>query len=670
MTRQFFIFLVMMLTLAAGIVTVYMLARKRMGKKALHVNYNQRTNHFAYVFYRVLSSCPLTRKYYGKIRRKYNMFYPADDISLNRRVTNLFIRAALVAAACMIVLVLLARGDIFFMCFGIWFTMVVFTYVIDISFDQMETRLLTQFGDFLSSVRHYYHETNMLDISLYMALHDLPREIALHIQQIYEMVDSADSNSEVDRYAQKAPNRFLLTFSAICASIKEYGDKEVEGQSLFLTNCNYLKEELNIEILKKKHNEFLFAGCIAVSLIPVFLIKPIEYALSTNIAETKRYYNGAGGTISTIMVFFSSFIVYQMVSSMKNGRVDEMQEHNILQRLSKIPVIQHFLALIENHNYSRTLKIGDELKMTGDRIGTRAFLLKRFIVAVACMLLFNIFGIAVITNQKHDLKTNFTNAFENSVVPNADYRLIMEETAKEFAATYHYMGVDTKEAERKALAEQISKEKSIKPKYAEEIADLVMERCASARSLYYKWWLLILSMGIGVLGFYIPYWLLKYRVTIMRMSMEDEIAQFQTLILILMHEDGVTMTVILEWMERFSFCFKDSIQRCIVDLERNQNDALMNMRNAEAFPPFKRFVDNLLSVDNAGIEGAFSEIKTEREFYKNNRAEDNEIQSSQKASKANMICFIPNGCMLVGHIILPFASFAYNLYQEMSIIYK
>lgn len=657
-----FFFIILMI---AGITLIW-LAQKKTSSSSLQMNYNRKKNPFAYYMYKVLSQLPFTKKYYGRIMKKHRMLYPGDDLSVARRVTKQFLIASAVGAVTMITFVIMSKGNIFYICLGIWTTMVLFTHTIDITFDQMENKLLEQMQNYLDNIRHHYHDTKMLDTSLYLSLEDLPAEIKPHIQQIYEIVISTNTDTKVDRYVQVAPNRFMMTFAAICASIKEYGDKEVHGNSLFLTNINYLKDEINIEILKRDKLEYMFSGLVFVSLAPVFLLKPIEKWMIGNMPEMATYFSGAGGTISTILVFLVSYICYQLISSLRHGHTDEVQDHTFLQRIAKIPVIQNILIAIENHNYSKTLRLADELKMTGDKIGTRAFLLQRFLVGIACFIGFNIVSGVIISNQRNELKTDFVNAFENSVVPNEDYRIIMEETAAEYTADYKYLTGMSDVDQKAALAEKIAEQENIKPKYASEIAASVIEHSRSLSNVYYKWWILLLSLGTAVLGYFTPLLMLKYKVSIMKMSMEDEVIQFQTLMLILMYEDGVTINVILSWMERFSFIFKESIRKCMVNLELNQQQALKKLKDSESFAPFKRFVDNLSMIDNVGIEGAFSEIGTERNFYKDKRAQDENILSEKKASKGKPLAFIPYIVFLAGHILIPFAFFAWNMYQSMA----
>ncbi len=642
------------------------LYRTKAKKNALRVNYAKRYNPFTYVLYHFLANNIFTRKYYGKVKKKYAQLYPSDENSITRRVNRIFLTAILSGAAALALFIWMADGDVFYICLDIWIVLVLVTFIIDWSFSRLEDKQLLQFGDFLTDTRHYYHETNMIDSAIYMTLSDLPAEVGLHAEKIYEMTASPETVQEVDKYAKSRPNRFFMTFAAICASIKEYGDKVIEGSRLFLINVNYLKEELIIEITKRKRNNYLFSGLVFIVLSPVFFLKPIEAWMQTNMPEIKSYYEGAYGTLSCIATFIASFAAYQMIGSLKDGKVDELQEHKTLQNLARVPVIQSILVKIENRNYSKTLRIGDDLKMTGDKTGTRAFLLKRILFALAFFILFNILSFIVVEKQSHDLMTNFEKAFENSIVPNEDYRLTLEETAREYAGSYKYMSDQTYEEMCEELAKKISVTNSLKPVYAREVAKVVTDRYLEDQNVYYTWWMLLLSFGAAGIGYAIPLGLLKYRISVMKMSMDDEVAQFRTLMLILMHEDGVTIDVILEWLERFSFCFKDSIQKCIANLEQDQQRQLQILKDSESFPAFRRFVDNLLAVDKAGVVGAFDEIKTEREFYKQTRQEDNIRISEKKASIGRTIAFIPFIVVLMGHLIVPFAFYAIKMFGSIA----
>ena len=55
----------------------------------------------------------------------------------------------------------------------------------------------------------------------------------------------------------------------------------------------------------------------------------------------------------------------------------------------------------------------------------------------------------------------------------------------------------------------------------------------------FKWCELLISITLGVIAFYYPLWMLLFREQIVKMNMEDEVMQFHTIILMLMHIERI-----------------------------------------------------------------------------------------------------------------------------------
>ena len=132
------------------------------------------------------------------------------------------------------------------------------------------------------------------------------------------------------------------------------------------------------------------------------------------------------------------------------------------------------------------------------------------------------------------------------------------------------------------------------------------------------------------------------------------------------YEDGITIDTILEWLERFSYCFKASLEECIIELERGQQEALENMKAKETFPAFRRFCDKLMSIDNVGVAEAFDEIGTDRAYYIQKRQLDNKKMMDNKSAIAKMVCFAPLLYLIFLQLLLPFFSYAYGMWNIMS----
>jgi hypothetical protein len=77
---------------------------------------------------------------------------------------------------------------------------------------------------------------------------------------------------------------------------------------------------------------------------------------------------------------------------------------------------------------------------------------------------------------------------------------------------------------------------------------------------------------------------LHFLKSVRRIDMEEEVSQFQTIILMLMHMGRIHVEEILEWMEMFSSNFKGPIQRCLLNFSSGSSEALERLKEDVAFP--------------------------------------------------------------------------------------
>ena len=136
--------------------------------------------------------------------------------------------------------------------------------------------------------------------------------------------------------------------------------------------------------------------------------------------------------------------------------------------------------------------------------------------------------------------------------------------------------------------------------------------------------------------------------------MEDEIMQFQTIILMLMRIERVNVEIILEWLERYSNIFKDPISKCVNNYESGAWEALEAMKEDVTYQQFIRIIESLqAAVEKIPITDAFDELDTERDYYQEKRKESNERLISRKGMIGKAIGFAPMILLFVGYLIIP-----------------
>ena len=672
-TKTFFIIWGVVLAVFV-IYFIYALAYRQKAKKMQNVsigtkksNSRNSKNTVLFIMYRVFSTTPIVKRYFRKVVRKVQTLYPSDMLSVHNRATKLMLKAVIVMFACIIGGVMVSGSDIYYILSSILTSYLVFTMMISAGFDSMETKLLNQFIVFLSNVRHNYHRTNIVEDAIYDTLETAPFEISLHITKIHEVITSPYIDEKVSEYINTSPNRYFLTFVSICASIKDYGDKKLEnGSSLFLTNLNYLKEEINMELLKKSQIQSAFSLLEVIAIVPVMTLKLIEAWAISSVPELGTTYAGRYGIIAMTVIFAITILCYIIIRTCRNTEREEIKEKTIWVKLSNIDGISQILNKVINKNYSKTLNINEKLKLTGDHTGTKAFLMKRICYAVVAFVFSTVLFLTADFSEKAKVIHDFENAFDEAIIPNDAYLETMLVCADDFSQAYK--GKKLTEADKQQIVYDVIHQTEVKNEsYAYMVMESVVERVDEYNNIYYRWYYLIISLLIALLAFYAPIWFLSFKVSILKMAREDEINQFNTLMLILMYVDGVTIDLIMEWLERFSYCFRPSISKCIINLEQGEIQALEQMKAEESYLPFKQFCDGLISIDEIGVQSAFDEIRTDRDYYKDKRKQDNVVQVKKRAFWAKLASYIPLFAVIGLYVIVPMVLMALKMFSTMDL---
>ena len=170
----------------------------------------------------------------------------------------------------------------------------------------------------------------------------------------------------------------------------------------------------------------------------------------------------------------------------------------------------------------------------------------------------------------------------------------------------------------------------------------------------FQWWEALIGVVVMILGYMSPIWLLKFQLKMRLMEMEDEVMQFQTIILMLMRIERVNVEIILEWLERYANIFKEPISKCVNNYEAGAWEALEVLKQDTNYPLFIRIVESLqAAVEKIPIVEAFDELDSEREYYQAKRKESNDRLIARKGRIGKIIGFAPMVVMFVGYLIVP-----------------
>lgn len=649
-----------------GFIWYLKLKQKRASEEFVEAQKKDKKNYFRFL-YKIYSLTPVVRRYLTNLRTKYQSIFPADDITIETMVTKRMTLGVAIFLSIITGISFVCKFDIPYMIIGVAGAYIIFTHVMNTSDESLERKLLDQLDIFIDDVSSYYHDTKDVGEAIDQTLDTLPYEISLHAQRIKQIVASADPNYEMESYIEVAPNRFLLLTAAVCASIAECGDKEIDGKSLFITSLNYIKEELNAEriyLIKKKN---AYAGKIIGVTIPLFVLKPAETILLKSMPELQSFYSGAAGVISLALITLVDIICYELINIAKNtGKVtnDTARPDSKIKKLSEIRFVKAFLVAKANKSYSKSLRETDMLNGTGSTDTWNTYTLKRYAWALGLILVTTIVFAFGNFRSKSYIFSDFTTAYGQSMVPDEEYRKQMQDISLEMT------GEIKKADDINEVVETYVTQGGLDDKMISDIADEMETRLDEYKNYYYKWWMLLISLAMGVIGYYIPAFMLKQKAKVMEMKRNDEVAQFKTLIMILMHMDGMMLDEVLIWMNRFAKVYKSSLSECIMNFEWSQQKSLEAMKEKESgFAPFRRLCDSLMAVDAVGLERAFDSLETDRDFQNKKREEDNNSLLKKESKKAGTLMMIPIYAVMVGYIVVPFGLYVFNMATQFTGIF-
>ncbi len=188
----------------------------------------------------------------------------------------------------------------------------------------------------------------------------------------------------------------------------------------------------------------------------------------------------------------------------------------------------------------------------------------------------------------------------------------------------------------------------------EKAVKRITEKLQVINTEYLQWFELLLAFVFAVIGYMAPLWILVFQAKMRQLEMEDEVMQFQTIILMLMRIERVNVEIILDWLERYSNIFKAPITKCVNNYEAGAWEALEAMKDDVTYMPLIRIIESLqAAVEKIPIRDAFDELDSERDYYQEKRKESNNRLITRKAMIGKAIGFSPMVCMFVGYLIIP-----------------
>ena len=611
--------------------------------------------------YITYSRLPFIKNYILKLRRRLEILNVDDEYATRRDAAKILSKTLLILIPIMTVSIIFAHTNYLLLSIILIFEIFMVDSFIDGMVDKMDNTLLKEQLDFFAEIRHAYHEFNMVEEAIYQISQDDEKNISKQGSKIYEVLISNDPETELEKYYDIAPNPYLKEFAGVSYLTKEFGDRKVDKSSLYLKNVNNITEEMQIEILKRDKIDYVFQSLSIISIVPVLGLEPLKNWSTSNFSFTQSFYSGKSGMIVQILVILLTIICYLLLRKIKNNGSTEKSTQNTQnpwqEKVYKNPIGKKIVDLfIPKKGTKDFIKVQKLLKDSASKLKMEWLYVNRIAIAIVAFIVS-----IVLFWQLHAVAINWI-----YTEPTTDYNLMGGMTGSELEEAMAKTESDNKfldmfKGNKETTVEDIQKAMTRSKDYQdstdseiEKAADRVYKKLQKVNKEYLGWFEVLLAVIFMLIAYMAPIWIMYFQLKMRQMEMEDEVMQFQTIILMLMRIERVNVEIILEWLERYANIFKEPISRCVNNYEAGAWEALEVLKDETNYQQFIRIVESLqAAVEKIPIADAFDELDSERDYYQAKRREANDRLISKKARIGKVIGFAPMVVMFVGYLIVP-----------------
>ena len=615
-----------------------------------------------YVFY---LKTPFLKRYLLKLRRRLAIINVEDEYLTRKQASKILTNTLLIVIPLAIVIIIITHDNTLLMSMLLIFEVFMIDTFMDGMVDKLDNKLLREQIEFFSEIRHAYHEFNMVEEAIYQVAQDDDKpEMSRQAEKIYEVLISNDPESELEKYYDIAPNSYLKEFAGISYLTKEFGDRKIDNSSLYLKNLNNITQEMQLEILKRDKLDYTFQSLAVISIVPMLFIEPIKNWASSQFSFTEAFYKGKDGMLVQILLLIVTFVCYILTRKLKDNGSTNMNTKNTKnpwqERICKIPVIKNIVDLfIPNVGTKEYRVLTKKMKDAASKDKIEWLYVNRIVLCITIFI-----ASVFLIGQLHQIVIN--NVFTDPTVTfnvlgemnEKDTQKAMKLTESDNDYVRHFRGntkVTQADVEKAMRNGRINKDYiNSKDSEIETAAKRILGKIETVNTEKMQWFEFLIAMVLGVIAYNAPVWLLKFQAKMREMEMEDEVMQFNTIILMLMKIERVNVEIMLEWLERYANIFKEPISKCVNNYESGAWEALEQLKEDVTYQPLIRIVESLqAAVEKIPIADAFDELDTERDYYQEKRKESNERLISKKGRIGKAIGFAPMIVLFVGYLIVP-----------------
>jgi len=608
------------------------------------------------VAYLVLTKIPIIKHYTKKTRLKLEMVNDYTEYEIRKKTGSIMLGSILFIFAALFVF-LNVVSDLYMAAIVTLMVFVINDVMINSRVNKVADKIIRQIPEVFTEIRHSFHEHGMIEEAFNDAIDELEdKEIMPQIRKIKEAIMSDNPEVQLEKYYDTAPNKFLKLFAGVSYLTMELGDRKVDGVSVYLKNLNNILNDVYLEILKKDKINYKFKSLTGIAIAPIFFIQIVESWAISNFPALINFYSSSFGFIIQSILMVSIFVAYFLLKVVKEDsneiKFDRIVTQKWQDKAYRIPIVRVIIdGFMPREHTRKYAKLSERIKSTNSFLTMQWFYINKFMYAI---LTFVAMFILLINIHIIDLDSIYNDISEEFI----GLGTLSEEDQKaaELMNKQDKEVIDTLKDEKNVTKETIKYElqKVAGGQVSDTDVERVLEKIEGVKNNFLKFWEVIIALLIAWIAYFIPNITLFMKNKMRALEKEDEVMQFQSIILMLMYIERVDVQTILEWLERYSYAYKEPIATALNNYEAGAIEALEELKDAVPQKDFKRIVEALISaVERIPIRDAFDELETERSFQYEKRKDTNERIIQKKTSLGSTIGFAPLIILVAGYFVGP-----------------
>jgi len=616
--------------------------------------------------YERLSSIPFLGPSIERLKMRLYLKSSQEEYVLRHQAVSVFFISSGATIIFLGVLIKFYVSDMYTFLCAIMASVFIDNFVTD-HYIGTDIKLLKSFRELINNIKYNYEKySKRVDKALYEASKVSSTDISFHGMSIYKAVKNG--KSELNEYLQRCPNHFLKFLANLSFTVKEYGDKNADGESYYIKNLNFLMEQAEAEYKKKdKLKTKLQLGVIA-SIIPAAFPKLLEAWIRKYFPSISFIFDSSAGYFARIAVLAICFSCYYLIKKYQDDQQinvdrlivkDKFWEEELLKIKVIKTIVRKMTPVVDTKKYFKTDQL---IQNSGINIQIEWLILRKLLTGCITTILFIGFFIGshnaninrIINDSQYGISNvNYMIMTGSVSEDNLDKQKIIESDKKVIYEIRDFKGDRDEE-----VLKQVKVNESNSDQIKLDISRITNKLTAISKE-HIHWYEFIITLVAALLLSNIPVWYLKFKKSIRQKDMQNETFQFETIMIMLMNHNKVSVLMILKQMEQFANVFKDPIRKSINRYSKGHVEALMQLKKDVRFWPFQMIVEKLIiAADGIKIKKAFNSLELEREFRKDDIKDTYDKQVKDSIAICDEISKIPMIVVVVVYLIIPITLYA------------